>query len=138
MVVGFVCIKIKNFLNRYTPFISKTELKIYEKIIKVDLTYPKYLSKECTSLISGFLKLSPALRLGVLEGGIDRIKRHPFFKGFSWENLESRKMVAPIQPKLKSEIDTSNFFNVKERQDDEIFDYESYIRSSHAILLEEF
>ena len=44
-------------------------------------------------------------RLG--KNGVEEIKAHPFFRNVDWKNI--RKTKAPYIPKLKSDIDTSNF-----------------------------
>lgn len=45
-------------------------------------------------------------RLGRVNGASD-IKRHPFFNGVQWDGL--RKIRAPFEPKLQSNIDTQYF-----------------------------
>jgi len=52
------------------------------------------------SLLTG-----PEKRLGT--NGVEEIKSHPFFDNVDWKKI--RKQKPPIIPKLKSEIDTSNF-----------------------------
>lgn len=44
---------------------------------------------------------------GGAHDGASQIKRHPFFRGVVWENL--RKIRAPFEPKLSSNIDVSYF-----------------------------
>jgi protein-serine/threonine kinase len=45
-------------------------------------------------------------RLGAI-GGAHEIKSHPFFRGVQWDQL--RRIRAPFEPKLQSNIDTQNF-----------------------------
>ena len=45
-------------------------------------------------------------RLGSL-GGATEIKQHPFFRGVVWEDL--RRIRAPFEPKLTSNLDTQYF-----------------------------
>jgi protein-serine/threonine kinase len=45
-------------------------------------------------------------RLGRLSGAQD-LKNHPFFHGVNWDGL--RKIRAPFEPKLQSNIDTQYF-----------------------------
>ena len=45
-------------------------------------------------------------RLGRVNGAKD-LKEHPFFHGVQWEGL--RKIRAPFEPKLQSNIDTQYF-----------------------------
>jgi protein-serine/threonine kinase len=48
-------------------------------------------------------------RLGRLGGahGAHEIKQHPFFRGVQWDGL--RRIRAPFEPKLQSNIDTQYF-----------------------------
>ena len=46
-------------------------------------------------------------RLGGAMGGADEIKKHPFFRGVVWDGL--RRIHAPFEPKLQSNIDTQYF-----------------------------
>ena len=45
-------------------------------------------------------------RLG-RQGGASEVKRHPFFRGVDWNGL--RRIRAPFEPKLESNIDTQYF-----------------------------
>lgn len=45
-------------------------------------------------------------RLGRL-GGAHEIKQHPFFRGVQWDGL--RRIRAPFEPKLQSNVDTQYF-----------------------------
>ena len=44
---------------------------------------------------------------GGAHDGANEIKRHPFFRGVVWDQL--RKIRAPFEPKLSSNIDVSYF-----------------------------
>ena len=51
---------------------------------------------------------NPKRRLG--SKGLDDVKRHPFFgPDIDWQAVAEKRIVAPIKPKLKDEMDTSNF-----------------------------
>jgi hypothetical protein len=51
---------------------------------------------------------NPKRRLGAK--GLDDIKRHPFFgPDMDWDAIAQKRVPAPIKPKLKDEMDTSNF-----------------------------
>jgi protein-serine/threonine kinase len=45
-------------------------------------------------------------RLGRI-GGASEIRQHPFFRGVSWDGL--RRIRAPFEPKLQSNVDTQYF-----------------------------
>ena len=84
----------------FTPFFEDTQDKIIEKIknFKKFLYIPKEvnnnISKEAKELIFNFLE-DKDKRLGM--GGLDEIKKHPFFEGFNWDNI--RNIKPPFVPK---------------------------------------
>ena len=84
----------------FTPFFEGTQEEIIEKIknYKNYLSIPKAvrdnISEEAQSLIFAFLE-DKEKRLGI--GGIEEIKKHPFFKDFDWDNI--RNIKPPYIPK---------------------------------------
>lgn len=63
------------------------------------------MSPEAEDLIKKLMDPNPLTRLGV--NGVEEIQSHPFFNNFDWKNV--RKMNAPVIPKVKNILDTSNF-----------------------------
>jgi len=53
-------------------------------------------------------------RLGT-KGGVDEIRKHPFFKGVKWNTIANEK--AAYLPEVKHETDTRNFDDFKEETD---------------------
>ena len=88
MVVGF------------TPFFEGTQeeiiykIKNFKKYLNIPYEVKNKLSKEGQKLIYDFLE-DKEKRLGI--GGIEEIKKHPFFKGFDWDNI--RNIKPPFIPK---------------------------------------
>jgi protein-serine/threonine kinase len=56
--------------------------------------------------VNASLICNPEDRLGRI-GGAHEIKNHPFFRGVSWDSL--RRIRAPFEPKLQSNVDTQYF-----------------------------
>jgi Protein kinase C terminal domain len=50
----------------------------------------------------------PSLRIGSHNDATE-IRQHPFFNGIDFEDILSRKIAAPIKPKLKDKTDVSYF-----------------------------
>ena len=51
---------------------------------------------------------NPKRRLGTK--GLEDVKRHPFFgPDIDWDAIAQKRSLAPIKPKIKDEMDTSNF-----------------------------
>ncbi len=97
----------------YPPFFSEDPTQTCRKIIhyKKTLKIPKEanLSYEAIDLIKRMIT-NPKERLGV--NGVWEIKAHPFFAGINWKKIRDKP--APFIPKIKSQIDTSNFDRFEE------------------------
>jgi serine/threonine protein kinase len=81
----------------YPPFFSENPSDTCQKIVKwkqyFSIPIDANLSPEAENLIRRLI--CPAEnRLGY--NGADEIKKHPFFKGFNWENV--RNLKAPFRP----------------------------------------
>lgn len=63
-------------------------------------------------------QVNPEKRLGCGPGGISEIKAHRWFSRINWEALAAKQLLAPIQPRLKSLLDTSNFDNFDDAEVD--------------------
>lgn len=65
------------------------------------IPWPPYVTSSAKSLILQFMERKPSKRLGMLAGGVEDIKKHPWFEGFGWDELAARKIAAPRLPKQK-------------------------------------
>jgi len=102
-------ILIYEMLSSYPPFYDEDPMKTYAKIMHGKITFPSHFSKEAVNLIQRLLHHKATKRLGVVKGGAQNIKDHPWFKGFDWDALINKKMKAPIVPNIKNSEDLSNF-----------------------------
>ncbi|CAF1625115.1 unnamed protein product [Rotaria magnacalcarata] len=94
------------------PFEADDEDSLFESILRDEVLYPVWLSKEAVHILKCFMTKNPAKRLGCVaaQGGEDAIKRHAFFAGkIDWEALEQRQVKPPFKPKVVNLRDTSNF-----------------------------
>merc|ERR1712226_377377 len=64
--------------------------------------------------IKGLCQQKPNERLPMKKGGIENIKKHGYFEGFSWKDAEELKMTPPYKPAVKSKKDIANFSARKE------------------------
>lgn len=92
----------------YPPFFSDTPSETCQKIVKwkqyFTIPLDAKLSHETESLIRKMV--APAdCRLGFKS--VEEIKKHPFFKGFDWNNIG--RMKPPFIPSLKNDWDTVYF-----------------------------
>lgn len=58
--------------------------------------------------MKGLLNRNPNHRLGAKDDA-DELMAHPFFADVDWDALGRKNIKPPFKPKLKGELDTSNF-----------------------------
>ena len=92
----------------YPPFCSDSPQETYRKVMawKDTLLLPPEatISRESEDLIR---QLCSDAKTRIGRDGISQMKKHPFFDSFLWDAIRNEK--APIDPKVKSIDDTSNF-----------------------------
>lgn len=92
----------------WPPFCAELPPDTYRKIVnwRTTLHFPDdiQLGPEAENLIRSLICNSEN-RLG--RGGADEIKAHPFFRGVDFDSL--RRIRAPFEPRLTSNIDTTYF-----------------------------
>ena len=103
------------------PSITCRKVMNYKKCFEI----PKgaEISAEAVDLLYKLIA-DPGERLG--KGGVEEIKAHPFFADIDWKNI--RKTKAPYVPKLKSDIDTSNFEKFEDTGDW----HDDYLQEVHS------
>ena len=92
------------------PFYSENTEKMYDLITHAELKFPKRipLSDDSKDLIKQLLIKNQNNRLGA-KNGFEDIQKHPFFSGFDFEALLSKKLTPPYKPVLKGSLDVGNF-----------------------------
>jgi serine/threonine protein kinase len=95
------------FLGGCPPFCGDTEQAVFEKVMGGELEDDtlEECSDEVRDLIGKLLRQNPEERLGARS--IEEIKRHPWFEGIDWDNLD--QLPPPFVPDLQSEDDTGCF-----------------------------
>ena len=115
-----LAIFIFELLVGYTPFTNygqtSNDLEIYENILSKKIEFPSGFPSAAASLIRKLTDAEPSKRFGWATGSIRDIKRHRWFRGFAWDQLESREMPAPHKPEVKGPADTSNFEAYKDEK----------------------
>ncbi|KAK3089563.1 hypothetical protein FSP39_004640 [Pinctada imbricata] len=102
------------------PFSGQDPMKTYNIILKgIDaIDFSRKISKNATNLIKKLCRETPSERLGFGRGGIREIQKHKWFEGFNWEGLKKRTLNVPIIPAVKSAVDTSNFDDYPDEEED--------------------
>jgi len=84
-------------LTGWPPFYNENMHVMYDRIVRAPLTFPKDMSPEAKSLLTGLLQRDPRQRLGSTNGMQD-FKDHPFFRGIDWVALYEKKITPPFIP----------------------------------------
>jgi serine/threonine protein kinase len=108
----------------WPPFYADEPMKTYEKIVACAVSFPVYITRQLSDLVSKLLTTQPGKRLGNLKGGINDIMKHKWFGSFDWAGLEALTIPAPYLPavsplfsffpnprQIKDATDVSNFDN---------------------------
>lgn len=93
----------------WSPFYADDTQQMYRNIAFGKVRFPRdALSVEGRNFVKGLLNRNPRHRLGA-NGGAAELMAHPFFADVDWNQLAQKNVVPPFKPKLKSELDVSNF-----------------------------
>ncbi|KAJ0408871.1 hypothetical protein ATCC90586_007969 [Pythium insidiosum] len=96
-------------LTGLPPFYCRDRDKLFEKIRKGDLTFPKYLSPQAKDILARLLERDPTRRLGTGPDDASEIKNHPFFAEINWDALAEGHVPPPWRPTVSGALDTSQF-----------------------------
>ena len=93
----------------WSPFYAEDTQQMYKNIAFGKVRFPRdALSTEGRNFVKGLLNRNPKHRLGALRDA-EELKAHPFFADIDWDALMKKNVVPPFKPKLKGELDVSNF-----------------------------
>ncbi|ELP86520.1 hypothetical protein EIN_034610 [Entamoeba invadens IP1] len=100
-------ILIYEMLFGAVPFFSEDIQELYRNILHKQVTFPANteITLQCRDVIEHFLRKKPEERFGDVE----QIKEHSWFSDINWEELFSKRIVAPYIPNLSSPTDLSCF-----------------------------
>lgn len=90
------------------PFYSQNVNEMYNKIQHGVLRFPPFLTDPCKKIIVAFLNRDPKKRLGSGDD-IKDIKAHEFFADTDWEKVYNKEIDSGFTPKVRGELDTTNF-----------------------------
>ncbi len=93
----------------WSPFYAEDTQQMYKNIAFGKVRFPRdALSSEGRNFVKSLLNRNPKHRLGAKRDA-EELKEHPFFADIDWEALAKKNLVPLFKPRLKSELDTSNF-----------------------------
>ncbi|CAM9429824.1 unnamed protein product [Scytosiphon promiscuus] len=96
-------------LTGLPPFYCRDRERLFEKIRKGNLTYPRYLSANAQDILHGLLTRDPSRRLGSSLDDAQEVQRHPFFAPLDWDLVMRREVAPPWEPTLVGSLDSSQF-----------------------------
>ena len=92
------------------PFDAATEDELFPAILRREVLYPVWLSKESVGCCKGLLTKDWRKRLGCGPSGGEELKAHPFFATIDWGKLERREIPPPfVPPAAKGKGGVQNF-----------------------------
>ncbi|CAI9116362.1 OLC1v1017484C1 [Oldenlandia corymbosa var. corymbosa] len=89
------------------PFEGRDRREVREKIVNGTIRFPRYLTSDAISLLTGLLTRDVELRLG-RKGG-EEVKKHKWFSFIDWEKLEAKEIRPSFVPKGDGKLCTTNF-----------------------------
>ncbi|KZP01332.1 hypothetical protein CALVIDRAFT_532947 [Calocera viscosa TUFC12733] len=92
-----------------SPFRGDDEDEIFDAILEDEPLYPITMPRDAVSILQKLLTRDPARRLGSGANDAEDIKKHPFFKDVSWDDVFQKRIPPPYYPTITSAHDTSNF-----------------------------
>lgn len=91
------------------PFYNRDHDILFTLIMVEDVKFPRNISNEAKSLLTGLLEKSPQRRLGGGPDDVKDIMAHPFFACIDWNDLVNKKITPPFKPQVTSDTDTRYF-----------------------------
>lgn len=91
------------------PFPGDTEEEVFDCIVNVDASYPRFLSVQGLEILQKLLQKCPEKRLGAGEQDAEEIKTQPFFRTTDWQALLARAVQPPFAPTLCGSTDLRYF-----------------------------
>ena len=88
--------------------IGKVDINEYKKKIIL----PNNFSDEAKDLITKLLDLDPKKRIGAGNKGFENLKKHKYFEGINWDDLEKKKITPPFIPNIDGPFDLKYFDKV--------------------------
>jgi protein-serine/threonine kinase len=95
---------IFEMLTGLPPFFTKDRERLFQNIMRSELSYPPYISPVCRSLLTQLSIKDPTQRLGT--AGAHELKAHPFFASVNWDGLYAKQVRPPFTPLLDGPTDT--------------------------------
>ncbi|XP_053671840.1 RAC serine/threonine-protein kinase [Anopheles nili] len=91
------------------PFYNRDHDILFTLILMEEVKFPRNISANARSLLSGLLVKNPKQRLGGGPEDAKEIMAHPFFASINWTDLLHKRITPPFKPQVTSDTDTRYF-----------------------------
>uniref|UniRef100_A0A182Q166 non-specific serine/threonine protein kinase n=1 Tax=Anopheles farauti TaxID=69004 RepID=A0A182Q166_9DIPT len=91
------------------PFYNRDHDILFTLILMEEVKFPRSISPNARSLLSGLLVKNPKQRLGGGPDDAKEIMAHPFFASINWTDLVHKRITPPFKPQVQSDTDTCYF-----------------------------
>ncbi|KAF8158221.1 hypothetical protein B0H34DRAFT_707913 [Crassisporium funariophilum] len=92
-----------------SPFRGDDEDEIFDAILEDEPLYPITMPRDAVSILQKLLTRDPTRRLGSGKEDAEELKRQPFFKDVSFDDVLNKRIPPPYFPTINGSADTSNF-----------------------------
>lgn len=109
---------IFQMLTGKAPFSDTSDFATFQRIIRMNYSFPDFVDNDAKDLIRGLLQFDPNQRLGCeTGGGFGILKEHPFFKGISWDDLYTKVPPPITRPVSRLSAHTSSSGSLSDKSD---------------------
>lgn len=104
-------------IGGFNPFTGGNIHQTFENILTLNINWPKNISNQCKNLLQSIFVVDPNLRASIQE-----IKKHGFFHGFHWYDLESsistenKEELLELLSDVKKDIEKEDLKDREERE----------------------
>jgi serine/threonine protein kinase len=104
-------------IGGFNPFTGGNIHQTFENILTLNINWPKNISNQCKNLLQSIFVVDPNLRASIQE-----IKKHGFFHGFHWYDLESsistenKEELLELLADVKKDIEKEDLKDREERE----------------------
>ncbi|KAG4066135.1 hypothetical protein HA402_010337 [Bradysia odoriphaga] len=91
------------------PFYNRDHDVLFTLILMEEVKFPRNISLDAKTLLTGLLAKSPSERLGGGPDDVKEIQAHPFFACINWTDLVNKRITPPFKPQVSSDTDTRYF-----------------------------
>jgi serine/threonine protein kinase len=111
-------ILIYEMLSGFPPYGGDSPMATYKLILDGNLVFPEHVKPQCRDLIRNLVQPTVSKRLGCLRSGSLDVKTHSWFGQIDLLQLIRLQLQVPHVPKIKGELDTSNFPHYDDEPDE--------------------